>query len=135
MEVTQETFKPLRRALAMFALAKASHMPREELEALTKELPGFSASAVPIDTARRLQERVAKGAVTCIVANPEPFTALQYVGTFGNASCIYGIWAARRASWYGKREAPKRIGVLTREEAIAKGIPMPDESPPIGDGA
>lgn len=125
--VTREDFIPLRRAFAMMTLAMVSNKPREYIEHLTKTLPGFAATAMPPDEAERLQNAIVNGDVTCIVANPMPGMRLWYQGSFGNGKSIYGIWT-KPASWRGTRAAPpKRVGWLTPEQAMAKGIPLPSE--------
>ena len=121
-----DPFMPIRRAFAMMALAMASDWPREKLTTLPT---GFRCEVIPYGTAVQLQNRVVNGDVTCIVPNPEPFTYIFFKGTFGELRTVYGIWIGKAASWRGTIAPPKRNGVLTREEALAKGIPLPDETP------
>jgi hypothetical protein len=132
MEITKDTFIGIRRAFVMFALAKASHMTREEVEKLNTTLPGFKAVAIPTEFAEKLKDAIANGDVTCIVPNPEPAMYVGLHGSFGNAQAVYGIWN-KPASWKGTIAPPKRH-LISRDEAILRGIPMPDEAP-IGDEA
>lgn len=121
-----EACKRLRKAFVMTGLAVASNKPREWLERMPK---GYRAEPLAKQAVDQMRERVVSGAVTTIVADPEPFTVLIYLGDdYVNARCIYGVWVGRRASFFGN--APKelpRLGMLTPEQAIAKGIPMPKE--------
>lgn len=119
-------------AFAMMSLAIATaKLKREDLETLPK---GMSAGVIPTTVAVKLRERVASGDVTCVVPNVEPFTAV-YIMTGPTAKrselrCVWGLWIGRQASWKGTTRAPlQRLGVMTPDEARAKGIPVPDFMP------
>lgn len=146
----KESIECLRRSFAMQALAIVSTFEREKLfkkkpvkisvDGIVKEveeevpelkdLPSyFRATRLPSDIADKLRTRVARGDVTCIVRNPEPFTWLTFKLEDGNeVRTIYGIWVGRAASWRGKinTDALPHIGAMTPAEAEAKGIPVPN---------
>lgn len=146
---TQIAIDCLRRSLAMMALAKISNWPREQLfkkekasvsvngvmqlveeevAKLTIDFDKVNAKRLPREIADKLRERVARGDVTCIVKQPEPFTWLTFKLEDGNeVRTIYGIWVGRVASWRGNIDpaALPHLGAMTPEEAEAKGIPVP----------
>ncbi len=147
MEVTRESFECIRRSFAMMALAMAANMPREKLfkhelvrveingiiqnamqEVPKVVLPMFRAVRLPTDIADKLRVRVARGDVTTIVPQPEPFTWLLTKVGENELRCIYGIWVGRPASWRGKINPDNipHLGALTVAEAEAKGIPVPN---------
>lgn len=134
-----ETWDALRRAFAMMSLAMVSNWPRERLFQRNKEneftaklnLPdNFRATPLPKEVAEKLRDRVARGDVTTIQPNPEPFTWIVIVTGHEELRCIYGIWVGRPASWRGRidpAKLPRLDTYLTPEEAVAKGIPLPKE--------
>lgn len=146
-----EAYDSLRRAFAMMALAIAANMKRDDLfmkeqvkvevngerQIVLQEIPKLTlhesvqmrATRLPTVVADRLRERVARGDVTCIVANPEPFTWLIVKAGHEEFRCIYGIWVGRPASWRGRidpAKLPRLDNAMTVDEAIAKGIPVPN---------
>jgi hypothetical protein len=128
--VEQVMLPLLGRAFVMVSLAAASHAPRNTLETLSPDL-----KIIPItDDAliAKLKEVVLNGDVTCIVPAPEPFVFIHHVST--GMRTVYGIWVGRKASWRGAITIPKSQ-LLTREQAIAQGIPLPDEVPFTDEGA
>lgn len=145
------TYDALRRSFAMMALAIASNMKRDELfmkeqvkveingerQMVLQEIPKLTlpsdvqmrATRLPTAVADKLRARVARGDVTCIVSNPEPFTWLVIKAGHEEFRCIYGIWVGRVASWRGKidpAKLPRLDNAMTVDEAIAKGIPVPN---------
>lgn len=123
MDPRPEWMHILQRSFAMLALAIISATKtREELATLP---PEFRAEWVPDAVAVKLRERMLRGDVTCIRPNPEPFTFVFWLGSWGSVRCVWGMWLERPASWRGKIEAPKRQ-LITREEAISRGIPLPE---------
>lgn len=121
----------VRRAFASMGVAIASTLDREQLATLPR---GYAAEAVQPALAERLQDAVANGDIFCFKANPQPFTQITLTGTFRSGSdnpatytSMWGLWVGKKASWRGTREPPKRLSI-SREEAIAKDIPMPDET-------
>lgn len=143
-------FDRLRRAFAMMSLAMVSNWSRERLfkkervqvsiggvmqevleEVAKLNLPSeFRAVRLPSNIADKLRARVARGDVTCIVANPEPFTWITIKSAHEELRIIYGIWVGRPASWRGKVDPDKlpHLGAMTVKEAEAKGIPIPQMS-------
>lgn len=138
----------LRRSFAMMALAMISDWPREKLfkrERIRAQIDGkdvmveqevpklqgmpdnFRAVRLPDAICGKLRERVARGDVTTIVPEPEPFTWLVIETGGEEMRTIYGIWVGRPASWRGRIDPKKlpHIGAMTVAEAEAKGIPVP----------
>ena len=124
--MTNEEYMNLRRAFAMLGLAVCSNkVGREQLTSLPG---GYAAEAVPDSVAAKLREKMLEGAVTCIRPNPEPFTFISYSGTFGSVRCVWGMWLERPSVAAKSAAATMQSGMLTRAQALAKGIPMPDEN-------
>lgn len=117
MTVTRDTFAPLQRAFAMFALASIANKPRDKLLAYCHD--GVTIEPVTErETTLKLQECVAVGDITCIVPDPQPFVWLVYRGSFGAVRMLYGLWVGREASWKGKRALPVHaIKPLSEENA------------------
>lgn len=116
----------LQRAFGMLALAIASTWDRENLVNLP---PNFRIVPMKTVIADHLNTRMLNGDVTCIVKNPRPFIFIHMTLAGGFVQrCVWGMWLERKASWVEKY---KTVGsnILTRDEAVAKGIPMPNESP------
>jgi hypothetical protein len=113
------------RAFANVALAIVSNWPREKLQTLGRE---FRFKALPPAVGNKLRATVAQGDVTCIVPQPEPFTWI--IIKCGNEyfRTVYGIWVGRPASWRGQinPNSIPLLGVLTLDEAMQKGIPIPE---------
>ncbi len=123
-----EVYDNLRRAFAMMALAMVSDKPREKLKELMPNT--MRLVPIPVDVRDKLRLRVARGDVTTIVADPEPFMWIVIKTAHEELRSIYGIWVGRTASWRGKVDPDKlpHIGAMTPQEAEAKGIPIPNLS-------
>lgn len=135
-EFLRTTFFNLGSAFMMMALATVSNKPREELFNLKVGAGGeveidlnlpseFRAAFIPKDKADALRERVVRGDVTCIVANPEPFVWLYVKVGEREFRCVYGLWIGRPASWRGKINPTSLPHMaMTPSEAEQKGIPV-----------
>lgn len=120
-EVTRETFKGIRRAFAMMALAMLAAKPRNWLAEGRYPIGVSTKRVIDAVTIERLQLCVVNGDVTCIVPDPQPFTFLHYQGTFGEVKLMYGLWIGRAASWRGQRTPPKRVLQPADETAMPTG--------------
>lgn len=117
------------RAFASATLGMITARKRSELEAIVTRIGAWTED-LDVETALKLRRKVELGEVQSLSANPEPYLYVHLKGSWGHIRSVYGLNLQKRASFFGN--APKelpRFGTLTREQAIAKGIPMPEEKP------